>query len=64
MKIIFNMPVGLLIATVVFLNGCGGGGGGVPAGGVPVVSNFSGVAVDGYLYQARAFLVNSQCVEK
>lgn len=45
--------------AISFVTSCGGGGGGasvVPAGGAPAVTNFSGVAVDGYLYQARAFL--------
>ncbi len=48
----------LLAAISIFaLTSCGGGGGGgAPAGGAPVASNFNGVAVDGYLYQARAFL--------
>ncbi len=37
------------------LSGCGGGGG-ASAGGAPTSQGFSGVAVDGYLFNARAFL--------
>jgi hypothetical protein len=45
-------------SLLVLLTSCGGGGGGSssPAGGTPTTSAFSGVAIDGYLYLARAFL--------
>ncbi len=46
----------LLVCALQLSCGGGGGGGGAPAGGAPAASNFSGVAVDGYLFQARAFL--------
>lgn len=45
----------LYLVLFSLLAACGGGGGG-PAGGSPSTTNFSGVAVDGYLYRARAFL--------
>lgn len=46
--------ISLIVALAV---GCGGGGGGgSPVGGSPTSSGFSGVAVDGYLFNARAFL--------
>lgn len=52
-----NMKYLLTAITLFVLTSCGGGGGGgAPAGGAPAASNFNGVAVDGYLYQARAFL--------
>jgi hypothetical protein len=44
-----------LASVLVLLTSCGGGGS-TPAGGTPTTSAFSGVAVDGYLYLARAFL--------
>ncbi len=45
-------------SLLVLLTSCGGGGGGSssPAGGTPTTSAFSGVAIDGNLYLARAFL--------
>jgi sugar lactone lactonase YvrE/RNase P/RNase MRP subunit p29 len=53
-----NMKYLLTAISLFVLTSCGGGGGGggAPAGGAPAASNFNGVAVDGYLYQARAFL--------
>jgi hypothetical protein len=52
-----NMKYLLTAISLFVLTSCGGGGGGgAPAGGAPASSNFNGVAVDGYLYQARAFL--------
>ncbi len=36
----------------------GGGGSGGPAGGAPAATSFSGVALDGYSYQARALLAS------
>lgn len=54
MKImIFKYVLSLILITI--LASCGGGGG-APAGGSTSVTYFSGVAVDGYLYRARAFL--------
>lgn len=44
------------IAAAIVIGCGGGGGGGGPAGGAPSTSSFSGVAIDGNLYLARAFL--------
>ena len=53
-----NMKYLFAAIAISFLASCGGGGGGggAPAGGAPANANFNGVAVDGYLFQARAFL--------
>lgn len=52
LSIHFAFGLGLISALV----GCGGGGGGSPQANPPVTTTVSGVAVDGYLYKAIAFL--------
>jgi microcystin-dependent protein len=44
------------LGLVAALAGCGGGGGSSPQPNLPVTTTVSGVAVDGYLYKAIAFL--------
>jgi len=46
----------LYLVTLTLIASCGGGGGGSPSASGPSTTSISGVALDGYLYNASVFL--------